>query len=111
MTSIDRTDDNNLLVALRHPLRRQILREMADGKVISPLELSNTLRQPLSNVSYHVRVLAQCAAVTLVDTKPTRGSVQHFYRSAVTAPWAQQVLGLRESKGDGAGESSGGAAT
>jgi DNA-binding transcriptional ArsR family regulator len=99
MEPIDRTDDNNLLVALRHPLRRRILREMADGKMISPLELSNTLRQPLSNVSYHVRVLAECEAVTLVDTKPTRGSVQHFYRSAVTAPWAQQVLGLRGKRG------------
>jgi DNA-binding transcriptional ArsR family regulator len=111
MTSIDRTDDNNLLVALSHPLRRQILREMADGKIISPLELSNKLRQPLSNVSYHVRVLARCAAVTLVDTQPTRGSVQHFYRSTVAAPWAQQVLGLRESEGDGAGENSSGTST
>jgi DNA-binding transcriptional ArsR family regulator len=106
MASINRSDDNDLLVALRHPLRRQILREMADGEAISPLELSNTLGQPLSNVSYHVRVLADCGAVTLIDTKPTRGSVQHFYRSAVKAPWAQQVLGLGESDGDGAGESS-----
>jgi DNA-binding transcriptional ArsR family regulator len=111
MATIDRSDDNDLLIALRHPLRRQILREMADGKVISPLELSSALKQPLSNVSYHVRVLAQCAAVTLVDTKPTRGSVQHFYRSAVTAPWAQQVLGSRENDGGGAGESSSGAST
>jgi DNA-binding transcriptional ArsR family regulator len=111
MAPINRSDENNLLVALRHPLRRRILREMADGKVISPLELSNTLRQPLSNVSYHVRVLADCAAVTLVDTKPTRGSVQHFYRSAVNAPWAQQVLGIGESEGEGAGESSSGTST
>jgi DNA-binding transcriptional ArsR family regulator len=111
MAPTDRSDDNDLLTALGHPLRRRILREMADGKTISPLELSRALGQPLSNVSYHVRVLARCAAVALVDTKPTRGSVQHFYRSAVTAPWAQQVLGLRESDGDGAGESSSGTST
>jgi DNA-binding transcriptional ArsR family regulator len=111
MEAIDRPDQNDLLIALRHPLRRLILREMADGKAISPLELSNRLRQPLSNVSYHVRVLAKCAAVTLVDTRPTRGSVQHFYRSAVTAPWAQQVLGSKESEGDGAGENSNGTST
>jgi DNA-binding transcriptional ArsR family regulator len=111
MAPIDRSDDHNLLVALRHPLRRRILREMADGKAISPLELSGALQQPLSNVSYHVRVLARCAVVTLVDTKPTRGSVQHFYRSTVNAPWARQVLGLRESDGDGAGESSSGTST
>lgn len=111
MAPIDRTDDNNLLIALRHPLRRRILREMADGKVISPLELSSKLQQPLSNVSYHVRVLAERAVVTLIDTKPTRGSVQHFYRSSVTAPWAQQVLGLGENEGDGAGENSSGTST
>ena len=93
-------DHSDLLVALRHPLRRQILRTMADGKAISPRELSNSLRKPLSNVSYHVRVLADCAAVTLVETKPSRGSVQHFYRSAVKAPWARQVLGLGENEGE-----------
>lgn len=84
---------------------------MADGKVSSPRELSNELQHPLSNVSYHVRVLAECAAVTLVRTKPARGSVQHFYRSAVDAPWAKQVLELGESDGDAAGESSGAAST
>ncbi|MGN6663082.1 MAG: helix-turn-helix domain-containing protein [Solirubrobacterales bacterium] len=111
MASIDLSDDNELLIALRHPLRRRILQAMADGEAVSPRELSLALRQPLSNVSYHVRVLADCAAVTLVATKPVRGSVQHFYRSAVKAPWARQVLGLgAENRGD-TGESSGGAST
>ena len=92
MVPTDHTDDHDLLVALRHPLRRRILRVMADGRAISPRELSNVLGQPLSNVSYHVRVLSARAAINLVKTKPARGSVQHFYRSAVEAPWARQVL-------------------
>lgn len=99
MAPLDHSDDNALLVALRHPLRRRILREMADGRTTSPRELSVVLRQPLSNVSYHVRVMAACAAVTLIETKPARGSIQHFYRSAVDAPWARQVLELGESNG------------
>lgn len=99
MAPLDHSDDNALLVALRHPLRRRILREMADGRTTSPRELSVVLRQPLSNVSYHVRVLVACAAVTLIETKPARGSIQHFYRSAVDAPWARQVLELGESNG------------
>ncbi len=111
MAQLDRPDDNSLLVALRHPLRRRILREMAAGEAISPRELATALRQPLSNVSYHVRVLAECAVITLVRTKPARGSVQHFYRSAVDAPWARHVLGLGEIDEDGAGESSEGAST
>jgi DNA-binding transcriptional ArsR family regulator len=111
MGPLHSADDNDLLVALRHPLRRRILREMADGEPISPRELSTLLLMPLSNVSYHVRVLSDCGAVTLVETKPARGSMQHFYRSAVKAPWALHVLGLEDGKADEAGESSGGAPT
>lgn len=103
MSPGDRREDQNLLVALRHPLRRRILREMAGAEAISPRQLSDALGQPLSNVSYHVRVLAECAVINLVRTTPTRGSVQHFYRSTMDAPWARQVLGLGERDGDGAG--------
>ena len=104
-------EDSDLLSALSHPLRRRILREMADGRPASPRELSALLRRPLSNVSYHVRVLAEKRAVTLVETRPSRGSVQHFYRSAVEAPWAQQILGLGKEDRGGTGESSGDAST
>ena len=89
-------DDNELLIALRHPLRRQILRAMAAEDPISPRQISDVLREPLSNVSYHVRVLADCGAVTLVDTAPVRGSMQHFYSNAIDEPWALAVLGLSE---------------
>ena len=90
------TDDNELLIALRHPLRRQILRTMVEGDPISPRQISDELREPLSNVSYHVRVLADCGAVTLVDTTPVRGSMQHFYSPTIDEPWALAVLGLSE---------------
>lgn len=106
MAPLDGSDDSDLLAALRHPLRRRILQAMTDGKAVSPRELALTLRHPLSNVSYHVRVLAGCGAVTLVETKPVRGSVQHLYRRTVEAPWARQVLGIGEASGAGAGESS-----
>jgi DNA-binding transcriptional ArsR family regulator len=94
----DHTDDTELLIALRHPLRRQILRTMAAQDPISPRQISDELREPLSNVSYHVRVLADCGAVTLVDTAPVRGSMQHFYSTTIEEPWALAVLGL---SGDG----------
>jgi DNA-binding transcriptional ArsR family regulator len=105
MTNLNRSDDNDLLVALRHPLRRDILRQLAHGEALSPSEMAEVLRKPLSNVSYHVRVLADCAAVVLVRTKPVRGSMQHFYRHAIEAPWARQILGLPDGHGKSDGES------
>lgn len=105
MAGGDNTDDNALLIALRHPLRRQILRAMAEQDPTSPRQISDELRQPLSNVSYHVRVLADCGAVTLVDTEPVRGSMQHFYSPAIEEPWALAVLGLSEDgEADAGGE-------
>ena len=106
MSDRDRATANDLLVALRHPLRRDILRQMTGEEAISPREIARTLRHPLSGVSYHVRVLADCAAVALVDTKPVRGSTQHFYRCTIEAPWARQVLGLTEEEDRPEGESS-----
>jgi DNA-binding transcriptional ArsR family regulator len=93
----DNTDDNELLIALRHPLRRQILRAMVENDPISPRQVSDALREPLSNVSYHVRVLAECGAISLVDTTPVRGSMQHFYSPTIDEPWALAVLGLSEN--------------
>lgn len=103
MAGEEHTDDNGLLIALRHPLRRQILRAMAAQDPISPRQISDALRQPLSNVSYHVRVLADCGAVTLVDTAPVRGSMQHFYSPAIEEPWALAVLGLSGERAPGLG--------
>jgi DNA-binding transcriptional ArsR family regulator len=93
-------DDAALLVALRHELRRTILRAMlAEGRPISPRRLSDDLHEPLSNVSYHVRVLLEQEAVELVDTQPVRGSMQHFYVPAVEAPWALAVLEAEVDRG------------
>ncbi len=99
----DNTEGSELLIALRHPLRRQILRTMAARHRTSPRQISDELRQPLSNVSYHVRVLADCGAVTLVDTAPVRGSMQHFYSATIDEPWALEVLGLSENDGPTSG--------
>lgn len=106
MTELGRSNANDLLVALRHPLRREILRQMFGEEAISPREVATALQQPLSKVSYHVRVLADRAAIVLVRTQPVRGSMQHFYRTALEAPWARQILGLTEADGKSEGESS-----
>jgi DNA-binding transcriptional ArsR family regulator len=84
---------NDLFTALGHPLRRRILRRMLATKgETSPRELSAALGEPLSALSYHVRVLAECKAISLRRTKGIRGSTQHFYKPAVKAAWARSAL-------------------
>ncbi len=98
MATGDGNKANDLFTALGHPLRRRILRKMLEeGVQISPRELAIDLDEPLSALSYHVRVLAECEAIKLVRTKQIRGSTQHFYRAAMRAQWARTAL--RTSKG------------
>ena len=96
----------NLFVALGHPTRRQILREMDGGPPASPRELTERLGDTLSNVSYHFRVLAEAGVLKLVSTRPVRGSTQHFYGMKIDADWAKAVLELDEG-GDRVGDSQG----
>lgn len=85
--------NSDLFNALGHPMRRQILRRMlGDGGEISPRELAAQLHQPLSALSYHVRVLAECKAIELVRTRQIRGTTQHFYRAVVKSDWALTAL-------------------
>lgn len=96
---------NDLFNALGHSMRRRILREMLDGgDEVSPRELSSKLREQLSALSYHVRVLAECRAIELVRTEQIRGSTQHFYRPAVKADWAITALEADEEPPSSQGE-------
>jgi DNA-binding transcriptional ArsR family regulator len=74
--------DPRLIKALGHPLRQQILIAL-NARVASPSELSRELGEPLGNVSYHVKILAECDAIELVKTAPVRGAVEHFYRPTI----------------------------
>jgi DNA-binding transcriptional ArsR family regulator len=66
--------------ALAHPLRVQLLSLLNEG-VASPNELAKKLDEPLTNVSYHVRMLHDLGCIELVDTEPRRGALEHYYRA------------------------------
>jgi DNA-binding transcriptional ArsR family regulator len=104
MARLNKTNENELLAALGNPLRRQILRRMRDEEAISPRQLAHEFDLPVSNMAYHVRVLAECGAVTLVRVKPVRGAIKHFYRSTVEPPWARQIIDLEPWDGTRSGE-------
>jgi DNA-binding transcriptional ArsR family regulator len=92
MAGKDKPDLQALLTGLKHKLRRRILRVMVDGEPISPCELSKRLGDSVSNVSYHVRVLAKYAIVESVEDRQVRGATQHLYRFSMDAEWARKVL-------------------
>jgi hypothetical protein len=88
---------DQLLHLLRHPLRRKIMRHMVERTdPLSPREASVLLRQPLSSVSYHFRLLALKKAITLVKEVPVGGtSIQHFYAPApdiLGHSWVSELL-------------------
>lgn len=77
--------DPRLIRAIAHPLRHQLL-FMLNERVASPKELASELDEPIGRVSHHIRTLATLGAIELVDTKPRRGAVEHFYRATIR-PW------------------------
>ncbi len=89
-------DDGEAMVfALRHPVRRKLLVAYAEG-VSSPTDLSRRLGEDLHLVAYHSRALNFYGVIELVETRPVRGSTQHFYRSN---DLGRRAIELGESSG------------
>jgi len=72
--------DQRLVRALGHPLRVKLLALLGEATG-SPTELADCVAAPLSAVAYHTRVLDRCGCLELVETRPVRGSTEHFYRA------------------------------
>ena len=68
-----------------HPLRSECLSLLAE-RTASPAEIAVELKENLGNVSYHVRKLWRAGAIEIVEEKPVRGAMEHFYR-AVQRPF------------------------
>jgi len=97
--------DQRIMKALSHPLRVRML-TLLNQKVASPSQLADELDEPLGNVSYHMRFLADLKMVKLVRTEPRRGAVEHYYQ-ALEPPrvsandWAKLPPSLRRTLSDG----------
>lgn len=87
-----------LLSILQHPLRRELLKLYIEaGELRSPKELTLSTNRQISNVGYHVRVLAEKGAIELITVEPRRGSIEHFYKATSLVdevPWGRVALGL-----------------
>ena len=93
--------EGRMLFLLQHPLRRRLLFLYVESDdPLSPKELADYVKAPLDAVACHVRVLRDHHAVELVETRPVRGAVEHFYAATGLVdqvPWARAVLGLKEA--------------
>lgn len=69
-----------LVKALNHPVRAKALTILSD-RIASPKEISDEIDAPLSNVSYHVRVLDELGLIEIMEEESVRGSVAHFYKA------------------------------
>jgi DNA-binding transcriptional ArsR family regulator len=68
------------------PLRRRILRELHEvGEARSPAEVASAMHMRVTSIAYHIKVLSECGVITLTDARPSRGAIEHFYASTVTA--------------------------
>ncbi len=92
------TAEEALHFLLQDPLRKRLLRLYVEAKEMrSPKELTVPVNQSVSNVGYHVRVLAKHGAVEIVAEQQRRGAVEHFYEATSLVdqvPWGRAALGL-----------------
>jgi len=69
----------NRIKAMNHPVRAALLGILAE-RTCSPAEMARELDEDLSNVSYHTKQLVELECAELVNTRPVRGALEHFYR-------------------------------
>jgi DNA-binding transcriptional ArsR family regulator len=69
-----------LAAIVAHPTRARCFSILAE-RTASPVEIAQQIGKDVGHVGYHVRKLQQLELIELVDERPVRGAVEHFYRA------------------------------
>ena len=94
------TMETTLAAIVAHPTRARCFVILAE-RIASPVEIAKEIGKDVGHVGYHVRKLQELNLIELVDERPVRGAVEHFYR-AIERPvirdgeFAEQSLEQRE---------------
>lgn len=96
-----RGEHRGLLEALRHPLRRDLLRLVVERGELTPTRAAHEVERPVSTVSYHLRELAKEGAVVLDEARPAGGSLEQVYTPGEEV---QGIAAVREVVGLSGGE-------
>lgn len=81
----------NQIKAMIHPLRKNILKQLAQGAQ-TPSEVGRALDVAASKIHYHVRILEKAGLIKLVETRQV-GSVKELYFE----PIASEIMIYPES--------------
>jgi DNA-binding transcriptional ArsR family regulator len=74
------TMETTLAAIVAHPTRARCFVILTE-RTASPVEIAQEIGKDVGHVGYHVRKLLQLGLIELVDERPVRGAVEHFYRS------------------------------
>jgi DNA-binding transcriptional ArsR family regulator len=72
--------ETTLAAIVAHPTRARCFVILAE-RTASPVEIAQEIGKDVGHVGYHVRKLQQLNLIELVDERPVRGAVEHFYRA------------------------------
>jgi DNA-binding transcriptional ArsR family regulator len=92
--------ETTLAAIVAHPTRVRCFMILAE-RTASPVEIAQEIGKDVGHVGYHVRKLQELNLIELVDERPVRGAVEHFYR-AIERPilheeeFAEQSIEERE---------------
>lgn len=70
--------DQELINALSHPTRLEIL-EKLQGRIASPVELSQEMDMSPGVISYHASTLLRCGCLELVGSGNRGGGIENFF--------------------------------
>lgn len=76
--------ETTLAAIVAHPTRARAFTILND-RTASPVEIAQEIGKDVGHVGYHVRKLLQLNLIELVDERPVRGAVEHFYRAVERA--------------------------
>ena len=73
--------DHELVRALSHPVRMEILEVLQRGAA-SPAAIASEIGQRPGVVAYHATTLVRCGCLELVDSRPCRGGLENLFAIA-----------------------------
>jgi DNA-binding transcriptional ArsR family regulator len=81
--------ETTLAAIVAHPTRARCFVILAE-RTASPVEIAQEIGKDVGHVGYHVRKLQEMKLIELVDERPVRGAVEHFYR-AIARPMVNEA--------------------